>query len=52
MSSYDIGLIPGDGIGPEVVLAAKRCIESTRVKIEWEEVLAGHDAQVQDGKPT
>jgi isocitrate dehydrogenase (NAD+) len=39
-----ITLIPGDGIGPEVSLAAKRCIEATGVKIEWEEALAGQDA--------
>ena len=28
-----ITLIPGDGIGPEVTLAAKRCINATGVKI-------------------
>ena len=39
--AYKITLIPGDGIGPEVTLAAKRCIEATGVKIEWDEVLAG-----------
>ncbi len=39
-----ITLIPGDGIGPEVALAAKRCIEATGVKIEWEEVIAGQAA--------
>ncbi|MFA5156333.1 MAG: isocitrate/isopropylmalate dehydrogenase family protein [Candidatus Omnitrophota bacterium] len=37
--AYKITLIPGDGIGPEVALAAKRCIDATGVKIEWEEVL-------------
>ncbi len=42
--AHRITLIPGDGIGPEVVLAAKRCIEATGVKIEWEEVIAGADA--------
>ena len=38
--THKITLIPGDGIGPEVSLAAKRCIEATGVKIEWEEALA------------
>ncbi|PIS33826.1 MAG: isocitrate dehydrogenase [Candidatus Omnitrophica bacterium CG08_land_8_20_14_0_20_41_16] len=42
--AHKITLIPGDGIGPEVTFAAKRCIEATGVKIEWDEVLAGSDA--------
>ena len=42
--SYKVTLIPGDGIGPEVVLAAKRCVEATGVLVEWEEALAGSDA--------
>lgn len=37
-------LIPGDGIGPEVALAARRCIEATGVHIDWEEVHAGQTA--------
>jgi len=41
---HKITLIPGDGIGPEVCLAAKRCIEATGVKVEWEEALAGETA--------
>jgi isocitrate dehydrogenase (NAD+) len=42
--THKITLIPGDGIGPEVALAAKRCIDATGVKIEWEEVIAGQAA--------
>jgi isocitrate dehydrogenase (NAD+) len=42
---HKITLIKGDGIGPEVVLAAKRCIEATGVEIEWEEVIAGEEAR-------
>ncbi len=42
--AHKITLIPGDGIGPEVTLAAKRCIEATGVEIEWEEVIAGQEA--------
>jgi isocitrate dehydrogenase (NAD+) len=41
---YKITLIPGDGTGPEVADAAKRCVEATGVKIEWEEALAGQTA--------
>ena len=42
--AHNITLIPGDGVGPEVNLAAKRCIEATGVKIHWEEALAGEEA--------
>jgi len=41
---YNITLIPGDGVGPEVTEAAKRCIEATGVNIRWEEVIAGNEA--------
>ncbi|MDP2938078.1 MAG: isocitrate/isopropylmalate dehydrogenase family protein [Candidatus Omnitrophota bacterium] len=41
---HKITLIPGDGIGPEVIRAARRCIEATGVKVAWEEVIAGQDA--------
>ncbi len=47
---HKITLIPGDGIGYEVTLAAKRCIEATGVNIEWEEVLAGSDALDETGE--
>lgn len=38
----EITLIPGDGIGPEVIAAAKRCIDATGVKITWETVSGFH----------
>jgi len=47
---HKITLIPGDGIGPEVSYAAKRCIEATGVKIDWEEVLAGTEALEKTGE--
>ncbi|MBI4982410.1 MAG: isocitrate/isopropylmalate dehydrogenase family protein [Candidatus Omnitrophica bacterium] len=47
--NYKVTLIPGDGIGPEVAEAAKRCIEATGVSIEWEEKLAGSDALKETG---
>lgn len=47
--THKITLIPGDGIGPEVTEAARRCIEATGVKIEWEEVIAGLGAQEKTG---
>ncbi len=36
-----ITVIPGDGIGPEVVRSAQRIIEAVGVPIEWEERHAG-----------
>jgi isocitrate dehydrogenase (NAD+) len=49
--THKITLIPGDGIGPEVTEAAKRCIEATGVKIQWEEVIAGKKAKDKFGEP-
>jgi isocitrate dehydrogenase len=40
-SAHKVTLIEGDGIGPEVVRAARRIIEATGVKIEWELCEAG-----------
>ena len=42
--AHKITLISGDGIGPEVSRACKRCIEATGVDIQWEEALAGNEA--------
>ncbi|MDO8662771.1 MAG: isocitrate/isopropylmalate dehydrogenase family protein [Candidatus Omnitrophota bacterium] len=47
---HKITLIPGDGIGPEVSLAAKRCVEATGVKIDWEKAEAGSDALEKTGE--
>lgn len=40
---YNISLIPGDGIGPEVISAAVNVIENSGVKINWEIVRAGEE---------
>ncbi|MDD1709906.1 MAG: isocitrate/isopropylmalate dehydrogenase family protein [Methanoregulaceae archaeon] len=48
--THKITLIPGDGIGPEVAQAAKRCIEATGVKIQWDEVIAGQSALLKTGE--
>ena len=48
---YTITYIPGDGMGPEVALAAKRCIDATGVQIEWEEKQAGVDIMDKCGTP-
>jgi len=41
---HKITLIPGDGIGPEVSRAAKRCIEATGLDLEWEIMSVGQEA--------
>ena len=38
-----VTLIPGDGIGPEVIHAARQIIEATGVPIDWEEHAAGRE---------
>lgn len=48
---YKVTLIPGDGVGPEVVDAARKCIEATGVKINWEKVDAGADIMDKYGTP-
>ena len=42
--AHKITLIPGDGIGPEVVSATVRILEATGVKFEWESFAAGAEA--------
>lgn len=46
-----ITLIPGDGVGPELSAAARRCIDATGVEIEWEIFDAGLDVVAQYGTP-
>ena len=41
MAKHTITLIPGDGIGPEIVGATVRTIEATGVDIEWETQIIG-----------
>src|SRR6516165_7313936 len=42
--AYTVTLIPGDGIGPEVVQATVRILEATGVKFNWESYEAGAEA--------
>jgi isocitrate dehydrogenase (NAD+) len=41
---HTITLIPGDGIGPEIVAATVRVIEATGVDIQWETQILGSQA--------
>ncbi len=42
---YNVTLIPGDGVGPEVSEAAQKTLEATGVKINWDVAYAGAKAQ-------
>jgi isocitrate dehydrogenase (NAD+) len=49
-STHRITLIPGDGVGPEVVEAARRVIEATGVGIEWDRQPMGAGAFSRSGR--
>jgi len=49
--AHRVTLIPGDGIGPEVTGAARRCLEATGVAWTWDEQVAGEEAIRTTGTP-
>jgi len=49
--TYQIAYIPGDGIGPEVAGAARRCLDATGVSFSWRECPAGEAAIAKYGTP-
>lgn len=49
--AHRVTLIPGDGTGPELTVAAQKCIDATGVKIQWDTVHAGLDVFNQQGTP-
>lgn len=51
MRRHTIVLAPGDGVGPEVVEMARRAVEATAVKIEWQRFEAGAKAVESFGTP-
>ncbi|MGB8226569.1 MAG: isocitrate/isopropylmalate dehydrogenase family protein [Sedimentisphaerales bacterium] len=46
-----VTLITGDGIGPQIADAARRCIDATGVGIKWELAEAGVDIMAKTGTP-
>lgn len=44
MTKHTITLIPGDGIGPEIIAATVRIIEASGVEIDWETQIIGAQA--------
>jgi isocitrate dehydrogenase (NAD+) len=49
--AYDITLIPGDGVGPEVVQATRRVLEATGIEFRWHLSAVGEVAQRAFGTP-
>ena len=48
---YKVTFIPGDGVGPEIAEAARRALEATGVKFEWDVQLAGAEVLDRFGTP-
>jgi isocitrate dehydrogenase (NAD+) len=49
--THDVTLILGDGTGPELAAAARKCIDATGVSIKWDEQEAGVDCLEKYGTP-
>lgn len=49
--AYEVTLITGDGVGPELAAAARRCIDATGVKINWDVQEAGVEVMERCGTP-
>ena len=49
--AYNVTLIPGDGIGPEVAEASRRVLEATGVVFKWDVAEAGADVIDKYGTP-
>ena len=54
MSKHRVVLLPGDGIGPEVVEAGRRVVEATGLQIEWitRQIGAGAAEECGDALPS
>jgi isocitrate dehydrogenase (NAD+) len=49
--AHKVTLIPGDGTGPELVAAARRVVDASGAKIDWEVQEAGVDVMEKAGTP-
>jgi isocitrate dehydrogenase (NAD+) len=49
--AHDVTLIKGDGTGPELAEAARKCIDATGVQINWDVQEAGVDIMATKGTP-
>jgi isocitrate dehydrogenase (NAD+) len=48
---HEVTLITGDGVGPELAEAARRCVDATGVDIHWDVQEAGVDVMARCGTP-
>ena len=48
---HKVALLPGDGIGPEIIAAAIRVIEAAGVPVDWIQLEAGIEARKKWGTP-
>jgi isocitrate dehydrogenase (NAD+) len=51
MTTYDVTLISGDGIGPEITEQTVKVLEATGLRFSWDEELAGMAAVDATGTP-
>lgn len=49
--SHNVTVIPGDGIGPEIVAAMRRVVDASGADINWEEQNAGMNVIEAEGTP-
>jgi isocitrate dehydrogenase (NAD+) len=49
--TFDVTLIPGDGIGPEITAQTVKVVEATGLRFHWDEELAGVAAVDATGTP-
>lgn len=47
---YKVTLIPGDGVGPEIAEATRKCVDATGVKIDWDFQECGIEVIEAEGK--
>jgi isocitrate dehydrogenase (NAD+) len=49
--TYDVTLIPGDGVGPEIADATRKVLDATGVEFNWDVQDAGTDVYEKEGTP-
>ncbi|MHB1130909.1 MAG: isocitrate/isopropylmalate dehydrogenase family protein [Chloroflexota bacterium] len=49
--AYDVTLVPGDGIGPEIAAVARQVLEATGVQFNWDVQRAGEETMAEQGTP-
>src|SRR6187401_2017674 len=47
---HKVTLLPGDGVGPELAEATRKCLDATGVKIDWDVQECGIEVIEREGK--